>query len=208
MDEILFLGYEALVATVPFLLTLIICRYRQVKKGNTYSLHRLTMMAVFTIYIAGVLHFTGAGTLYDGLMYQLELRLDQINFIPFSHDIDIAAYLLNILLFIPLGILAPVIWQKMNKLPNILGTGLVFTTLIEVSQLANNRRTDIDDVLLNVLGAVLGFGIFKLLNKATNSKFQVNNPAVAELIICIVTVFVSRFLLFNEMGLAKLLYGF
>lgn len=208
MDEILFLGYEAIVATVPFLLALIIWRTRQLKKGDTYSTHHLIMMVVFTIYIAGVYHFTGTGTLYDGFMYRLELRLDQINFILFSHNIDMTAYLLNILLFIPLGLLVPAIWQKMNKLTNMVGIGLLFTTLIEVSQLVNNRRTDIDDVLLNVLGAVLGLGIFKVINKVTKSKYQINSPVVAEMIVCIVAVFVSRFLLYNEMGLAKLLYGF
>ena len=83
-------------------------------------------------------------TVYDGLMYQLEIRQDQVNFIPFSRDIDIVGYLFNIVLFIPLGLLTPIIWKKMNNLTNIIGVGFFFTMLIEISQLLNNLWTNLD----------------------------------------------------------------
>lgn len=118
------------------------------------------------------------------------------------------AYLLNIVLFIPLGLLAPIIWKKMNKLTNVIGIGFFFTMLIEISQLLNNRSTDIDDVILNVLGAVIGFGLFKVWDRLTKSKYQVSSPITLELPICITVIFVGRFFLYNGMGLVKLLYGF
>lgn len=208
MDGLIFLGYEILAALAPFLMVFMLFRNVQKKKGISYSRYHFIAMIAFSVYVAGVYHFTGAGTIYDGLMYQLKLKQDQINMIPFSHDIDITACLLNILLFIPLGLLVPIIWQKMNKFTYIIGTGFLFTLLIEISQLLNNRRSDVDDILLNVLGAIIGFGFFKLFDKITKSKFQANDPVVAGLPICIVVVFVGRFLLYNEMGLAKLLYGF
>ena len=65
--------------------------------------------AVFSIYIIAVFHFTGTGTLYDGFLYELELKQEQLNFVPFSNDIDITAYLQNILLFVPFGFLIPLI---------------------------------------------------------------------------------------------------
>ena len=86
--------------------------------------------------------------------------------------------------------------------------GFFFTLLIEVSQLLNNRRTDVDDVLMNVFGAVVGFVLFRIWDKFTKSKYQINSPVVVELVICILVVFIGRFLLFNEIGLAKVLYGF
>ncbi|MBQ3162917.1 MAG: VanZ family protein [Lachnospiraceae bacterium] len=208
MDKIIFLGYEVLSAFVPFLVVFLILRATQKRKGVSYSHYHFWMILVFAIYIIGVCHFTGAGTLYDGLIYKLEFRQEQINFIPFSQDIDIVAYLLNIVLFIPLGLLAPIIWKKMNKLINVIGIGLFFTILIEITQLLNNRRTDIDDILLNVLGAVLGFGFFKVWDRVTKSKYQIDSPMVIELPICFIVVLVGRFFIYNEMGLAKLLYGF
>lgn len=165
-------------------------------------------MIVFAVYMVGVYHFTGAGTIYDGLMYQFEWRQDQFNWIPFSNSIDVVAYVLNVVLFVPLGLLVPIIWKKMNKLSNLLATGFLFTILIEASQLLNNRRTDIDDILLNVLGAVVGFGLFRLFDEITKSKFSVKNPVITELMISVVVVFLGRFFLYNEMRLAKILYGF
>lgn len=207
MDIILFLGYEALSGFVPFLVVFMIARTIQKRKGVSFSRRHFFAILVFSLYIIGVYYFTGAGTIYDGLMYKLELRQEQINLIPFSQDIDIVAYFLNIVLFIPLGLLSPIIWKKMNKLTNIIGIGFFFTMLIEISQLLNNRSTDIDDVILNVLGAVIGFGLFKVWDRLTKSKYQVGSPILTELPICIIAVFVGRFFLYNELGVVKLLYG-
>lgn len=208
MDKIIFLGYEILSAFIPFLVIYVILRSIRKKKGVSFSHYHFLMIFVFAIYIICVYHFTGAGTIYDGLIYKLELKQDQINVIPFSQDIDIKAYLLNILLFVPLGLLTPIIWGKMNKLTNVISIGFFFTVLIEISQMLNNRRTDIDDVLLNVLGVVVGFGLFKVWDRFTKSKFNVNSPVILELPIYIIVVLIGRFLLYNEMGLAKILYGF
>ena len=208
MDDLIFLGYEILSALIPFLIVLVLLRSKQKKKGVSYTRNSFIAMIVFPVYLVGVYHFTGAGTIYDGLMYQFEWRQDQFNWIPFSNNIDVVAYILNVVLLIPLGLLVPIIWEKLNKFSNILATGFMFTILIEASQLLNNRRTDIDDIILNVLGAVVGFGLFKLFDKIIKPKFYVKNPIVAELMISIVVVFLGRFFLYNEMGLAKILYGF
>ena len=208
MDDLIFLGYEILSALIPFLIVLVLFRNTEKKKGVSYTRYSFIAMVVFAVYMVGVYHFTGAGTIYDGLMYQFEWRQDQFNWIPFSNKIDVLAYILNVVLFIPLGLLVPAIWEKMNKFSNLLANGFLFTILIEASQLLNNRRTDIDDILLNVLGAVVGFGLFKLFDKITKTKFHVNNPIIAELVISVIVVFLGRFFLYNEMGLAKILYGF
>ena len=208
LDFVLFLGYEALSGFVPFLLVFIVMKKNQKRKGVSCSHYHSIGVLVFSLYVIGVFYFTGAGTLYDSLMYKLETRQEQVNLIPFSHDIDIMGYLLNIVLFIPLGLLVPIIWKKMNNLTHIIGIGLFFTILIEISQLLNNRATDIDDIILNLLGAVIGFGLFKLWDRHTASKFQVESPFSYELPICIIAVFIGRFFLYNEMGLARLLYAF
>ena len=173
MDTLIFLAYEILVSILPFLIVFSIIRKTNPQKGLSFSRFYTLSVIVFSVYIVGVYHFTGVGTIYDVLMYQLELRYDQLNFTLFSNTIDIVGYLLNILLFIPLGFLAPVIWVDMNKLGKVIGVGVLLTFLIELSQLFNNRRTDIDDILLNVLGAVIGFILYKLYDKLTKSKFRI-----------------------------------
>ena len=57
------------------------------------------------------------------------------------------SYLLNILLFIPLGVIVPIVWKKMQKLTNVIGIGFFFTILIEMlmyGKEASNRKQEID----------------------------------------------------------------
>ena len=208
MDNLYFWGYELLSSLAFHFVLYGILRVKKRENRTLFSYHYLWGMFIFFMYIVGVFHCTGAGTIYDGWRYQFEIRQEQINFIPFSRNIDVTAYFLNILLFIPLGLLAPVVEKKINKLSGIIANGLFLTLLIEMSQLLNNRRTDIDDVILNTLGAVIGFAIFKLFNKITKTEHQVYCSVGVPLPIYIIVIFIGRFLLYNEMGLAKLLYGF
>lgn len=69
----------------------------------------------------------------------------------------------NILLFIPVGLLIPVItgWKRRTI---AVGTG--FSLLIEVTQLLTGRGVfDPDDIILNCLGAAIGYGIYRALEK-------------------------------------------
>ena len=98
-------------------------------------------------------HLTGAGALSDALRYGIH-RPDQINLIPFSREIDRIAYFQNVLLFLPLGFLVPHISPRWSSFSGTAFTSFGFSLLIELSQLLNNRRTDVDDLILDTLGAV------------------------------------------------------
>ena len=70
----------------------------------------------------------------------------------------------NIFLFLPLGLFPPLLWARMRKLWNtaLLATGIM--VCVEVLQMLLLVGTcDIDDVMLNVLGASMGYGVYKLL---------------------------------------------
>ncbi len=76
-----------------------------------------------------------------------------------------ANFLGNIVLFIPVGALLPEVtgWKKMWELV-IAGVGL--SLMIETIQLITSRGCfDLDDVLLNGLGTVMGYGIYKVAKK-------------------------------------------
>lgn len=69
----------------------------------------------------------------------------------------------NVVLFVPLGIFLPGIWQKMRKFFVFLLTVAVSIVAVELLQLVTLLGScDVDDLLLNVAGALLGFGIWKL----------------------------------------------
>lgn len=78
----------------------------------------------------------------------------------------------NIFLFAPMGILLPCIFQNLHKFKRFLITMIVIVVSVEIIQLVTRTGScDIDDVILNLIGAILFYGfwsiniIHKLLNK-------------------------------------------
>lgn len=207
MDQLLFIGYELSATLIPFFIVFIIFHSRENHRKITPSRSRNILTIVFALYIFAVLYVTGAGTLYDALLYRLELRPEEMNLLPFSNGMDITAYL-NILLFIPFGLLIPFIWTGMDHPVSIVCSGISFSLLIELTQLLNRRRTDIDDLILNTLGTLIGYVVFKAITQAVKGRSNLRAPSNWSLLTYIAAIFLGRFLLFNDMGLAKSLYGF
>jgi glycopeptide antibiotics resistance protein len=73
----------------------------------------------------------------------------------------------NVVLFLPLGFLLPILSERFRRFRRMLLTAALLSLSIETIQfllrfVGNDRAVDIDDVLLNTLGGLLGFGIYKL----------------------------------------------
>jgi glycopeptide antibiotics resistance protein len=72
----------------------------------------------------------------------------------------------NIALFVPLGILLPLVTVRLRSLKRVLLLALCMSLTIETIQLVlrfvgSPRAVDIDDVILNTLGACVGFVIYR-----------------------------------------------
>ncbi|MBX9953326.1 VanZ family protein [Peribacillus simplex] len=84
----------------------------------------------------------------------------------------------NILLLMPLGVLSPIIWNKFKDFKTIVLFGFVISISIESIQFieliagGRGRTVDIDDVICNVLGVILGYFIYKFTFKIAD-KFQI-----------------------------------
>ena len=71
-------------------------------------------------------------------------------------------YLLNILFFIPYGLLFP--WKDNWK--RVFASALFLLLLIELSQFIFNLGwCEVDDVISNTLGAMIGWGVLWKVNK-------------------------------------------
>lgn len=100
-----------------------------------------------------------------------ELWPARINLIPFVRLGDYADrrdMLLNIIgnvaMFIPSGILLPILDKRLDSFWKTLGCGALLSLSIELLQLPFRvRASDVDDLLQNSLGVALGYGIFALL---------------------------------------------
>jgi glycopeptide antibiotics resistance protein len=72
----------------------------------------------------------------------------------------------NLALFVPLGILLPLVSKRFLSLKRVLLFALMLSVGVEAIQFllrffGNPRAVDIDDVILNALGACVGFAIYK-----------------------------------------------
>ena len=131
--------------------------------------HRPTKAQAFwklalALYLAAVYNVAGA----PELPY-LYPRLN-INLIPFWDITNgVSAYLinsgLNILLFIPLGFILPLLWKEFRSRKAIGVTGFLVSLGIELAQLLNYRISDVDDLIMNTLGALLGYALLMLLSR-------------------------------------------
>ncbi len=113
----------------------------------------------------------------DGKIQPLLLDTAQLtprlNFVPFAYLFDYENIFLalinlvgNIAMFIPLGIVWPIAFKKLDSYAKVIFAGIGFTVLIEIFQLPFFERvTDIDDLILNSAGFILGYGIYLLATK-------------------------------------------
>jgi glycopeptide antibiotics resistance protein len=84
----------------------------------------------------------------------------------------------NILGFVPFGFLLPLLFHFFYKKRRIIAAGFLFSLGFEAAQLITGLgRFDVDDLLLNTVGALLGFLLLRALEYF--SSIQTKNPAVS-----------------------------
>ena len=69
----------------------------------------------------------------------------------------------NVIMFLPLGFLPPLLWSWARKLPWTLLFSLGVMTVVEVLQMLLQVGVfDVDDLILNTLGASIGYGCYAI----------------------------------------------
>ena len=77
----------------------------------------------------------------------------------------------NVLAFAPFGVFLPWLWPRRRSLISVIVAGLAISLALEAVQLglslligAPYRVADVDDVIINVLGVALGYGLFRAIS--------------------------------------------
>lgn len=157
---------------------------------------------IMMIYVWMVISITGIGSIWDmvekgGLIATFQQA--NVSFIPFQSK-GIFTYCMNIIMLMPLGFLLPYIWKNFRNPLKVAFTGFLFSVFIEFTQLPTNRLSDIDDLIMNTVGAVLGYVVWKMIGKYFFNKKEEQRtialgkcePAVYLFLACI-----CNFLLYN-----------
>lgn len=75
----------------------------------------------------------------------------------------------NILLFVPLGLLPPLLWRRYRGWRGAALPALC-SLLVELAQIFTGRSVDVDDLILNALGGLLGWLLARLLLRPDQRK--------------------------------------
>ena len=97
----------------------------------------------------------------------------RINLLPVVYLLDYPVFreaLINFIgntaMFLPLGIVWPGVYRELNTHRKVVAAGIGFSLCIELLQLPfYDRVTDIDDLILNSLGFLMGYCIYLLVKK-------------------------------------------
>jgi glycopeptide antibiotics resistance protein len=81
----------------------------------------------------------------------------------------------NIVMFIPIGILLPLLWKKYDRAWRTVGIGFLLSLIIEILQLPQMRSSDVDDLWLNTLGACIGYVLYKFLPINFKKSFNIKH---------------------------------
>ena len=139
----------AAVVLVPLFLILYVTSFKR-------NLIKSCLYCLFSLYLAAVFSLVGIPNV---LYVRPEINL---NLIPLLGIIDdLSNSLLNVLLFIPLGVFLPVIWAHYRNVKSTVYFGLGLSLIIEILQMLTYRATDVNDLLTNTAGAVIGFLLAK-----------------------------------------------
>ena len=135
---------------------------RRIKGQKCGTRHFIwTYIFMFYCYLA-VQDAAGIGTIWDLIEYgKIE---GSVNLIPFQSE-GVMTYILNIIMFMPLGFLLPLIWKEFRRLYKVTITGFCFSFIIELCQLFCLRTTDIDDLIMNAIGTIIGYFVWLLFHK-------------------------------------------
>ncbi len=164
-------SYVFIVITVMWILVRMICGIRRKSVSISREL-QLLMVYICIVVIVRIVYFPWHHV--NGHIGTLNFDAEKIipfwiNLIPIVHLLDIydgwqMNIIGNIAMFIPVGIVWPICFKELNSIGKTVIAGAVFTLLIEISQLLFYERcSDIDDLILNttgvMIGAVIYFGI-------------------------------------------------
>ena len=168
--------------TVPIWVIIRFVLYIKNRKYNSFSLKREMLLNIFFLYIL---------CLFSVTFFPMYIHFDEydnwisVNFIPIVNtvkeiiavgDSGMADFMIqfwiknivgNFILLLPLGFFMPILWNKFQDGRKTVLFAFCFSLSIELLQLllmyigVYGRAFDIDDIILNTLGACIGYLIYK-----------------------------------------------
>ena len=176
---------------IPFLAALsaltiiwIVVRGMVCLKNKRLDVKRELVLLLMYINLAVIMRFTffpmalQNGSIAPLVFYKDEAFPFWINLIPFVNlfDYEELRYLLvnvigNTLMFVPSGVIFPCLFKRLDTFLKVVFAGAGVSLCIEILQLPFSvRASDIDDLILNTSGVIIGYGVYALAKKLKTKK--------------------------------------
>ena len=163
--------------------------YIKNKKINLYREISLLIFFIYFLLLLNITIFKSSSISFRNPINSYEYKeygiSGIINFIPFVETIKtitdghtpiinpLSNIFGNILAFMPLGFFIPLLFSKYNNLKRIFLLGLISSLAIELVQLfVGYNVTDIDDVIYNTIGSILGLLCFKVFKYLVDNIYK------------------------------------
>lgn len=187
------LYYMALAVPVYIIIRLLVVKNKKKKRFNTNAYHEIGLF-LFAICLVGLFSQTllpkfditpaGIQIIFPreegGINTELFTVVRQtFNVIKLTGSLDYfyINFIGNLVIFMPIGFFVPLLYKDMGVIKSTF-TGFLISGGIEFLQLFVNRGTDVDDIMLNTIGAFLGYMVFRWVRKASPNfvkKFKVGD---------------------------------
>ena len=173
-------------------------------KGNTTT-NRLTTI-LFTVYLIAL-----AWILLFKLGVQFSyMQRRTVNLIPFNEaliadgKIDVPEIILNVFIFVPLGIYAGILFRKWTFQKQLLFYFLVSLLIEGIQFIIGAGAFDTTDIITNTLGGIIGLLLYKAVEKAFHERSKAQK--FINLIAAIGTALMLAFLLLLKMHMLPIRY--
>ena len=119
-----------------------------------------------------------------------------LNLIPFQDFSarNMEGMVLNAIMFAPLGFLLPAYFERYRHWGRTLAAGFLTSLTVELIQLFTFRATDVDDLIMNTLGTLVGFLLAKLVLRRRTAVYRGKKDwlelAIVNGIVLLVIVFI------------------
>ncbi|MCH1627169.1 VanZ family protein [Ferdinandcohnia quinoae] len=171
MENSLMFTIDSWYILIPAFLIFLIYMIWGIVIKQKYRFGQFVLLLSFAVYFLCMIHL---------VFFPIEVNIGEyanqtpwfksINFIPVL-TIDAATFILNIVMLVPFGMYLPLLSNRYNSVKKAASMGLSISLSFEVIQLlikiilGNGRSTDINDLIANTLGAVIGFLIIRKISK-------------------------------------------
>ena len=138
-------------------------------KKNRHRKHAFVLLILYLVLLTYYLFFDEAmgrtPDLRSEFHYNLTLFKEIRRFIVHSNILGSKAVMLNlfgnVIAFMPFGFILPEVWDELNHWSTITMMGFLFSLCVELIQLVGRVGSfDVDDLLLNTIGALVGYFVF------------------------------------------------